>query len=343
AQGDNGDTGEEYGRLLVAIVVALVAAVIWTIADRGRRARWVEGGLRVLLRYSIALGLASYAIAKVLPVQFSPLRPVLLEMRVGELSPMGLLWRFMQYSRAYSTCAGVLELLVVVLLCFRRTATLGALLCLPVMANVALMNLCSGVPVKLYSLMIFLSAIVIVTYDAPALLAVLVHHRATPATPIGPPFRSRRLNQMRWAVKLLVVGGVIASSLYEMRQSVAWRAQTAPIHGTWNVESLVKGGRELVGTADPARWRRVAASNNSFAIRLESDELLSCRPHYEEASATIKLVCKDGHTDELLWRHDGDRLRLEGSFAGAPITAVLVQRGESQFPLLRARFSWVSD
>ena len=70
-QGDNGDVGEEFGRLLVAVVIGVVGAVWWTMADRPRpRGRWVEGTLRVLLRYAIALGLTSYAIAKLLPCSF---------------------------------------------------------------------------------------------------------------------------------------------------------------------------------------------------------------------------------------------------------------------------------
>src|SRR4051794_27515268 len=64
-RGDNGDTTAEYGRLLAGAAIAVIAAVIWVAADRRRpRARWVEAALHVLLRYSIALGLASYAVAK---------------------------------------------------------------------------------------------------------------------------------------------------------------------------------------------------------------------------------------------------------------------------------------
>jgi hypothetical protein len=126
----------------------------------------VEDALHVLLRYSIALGLASYAVAKLYPQQFPPLTPPDLELRVGELSPMGLLWTFMRYSPVYSTIAGVMEMAVVMLLCFRRTATLGALLCVPVMLNVMLMNLCFNVVVKLYSTMTVVSALVLVLHDA---------------------------------------------------------------------------------------------------------------------------------------------------------------------------------
>ncbi len=345
-EGDNGDIGEEYGRLLAGVVVAAVVAVIWTIADRRRpRAPWVEGALRVLLRYAIVLGLASYGMAKIFPVQFGQLHPISLETRVGELRPMGLLWRFMEYSPAYSMFAGIMEMLVVVLLCFRRTTTLGALICLPVMANVAMMNVCYGVPVKLFSIMMVVSAAVLVLYDAPRLFDVLVRHRTTPAVPPAPPFRSPRLNQVRWVLKLVVVGGVIVSSAVEMRRAVldGAAAAAAPVNGTWDVESFVKSGQELAGTADPARWRRLVASRFVVGFRLENDQLLSCWPASDKPAGKLALSCRDDHKAELSWTRDGETLRLEGTFDGAPVVAVLKRRDESQYPLLRQRFRWMFD
>jgi hypothetical protein len=137
-RGDNGDVAEEFGRLLIAVVIAATGSLVWTWVDRRRPgARWVSETLKVLLRFSIALGLTSYAISKILPVQFGngTISALGLEQRLGEMSPMGLLWSFMMYSRPYAFFGGVMELAAVALLCFRRTATLGALLCLAVMTR----------------------------------------------------------------------------------------------------------------------------------------------------------------------------------------------------------------
>src|SRR5690348_7859548 len=74
AQGDNGDVAEEFARLLLCIAIGAAAAVWWAFSDRKKpRATWVPEALRVLLRYSIAVGIASYGIAKLLPMQFPPL------------------------------------------------------------------------------------------------------------------------------------------------------------------------------------------------------------------------------------------------------------------------------
>jgi hypothetical protein len=345
--GDNGDTAAEYCRLLVGVVVAMIAASAWTFADRrSPRAPWVDEALRVLLRYAIVLGLAGYAIAKIVPLQFGHSRPEWLESRVGETSPMGILWRMMETSRAYSLFGGVMELVAIALLSFRRTATLGALACIAVMTNVAMMNLCYGVPVKLYSMMVTVSAAVLVAYDARRLADLLVFHRATAAAPPAPPFRSARLNDARWIVKLLLIGGVLLSSVYEMRKFVAKvdRARTSELYGTWRVESFVKDGRELARTGEASVWRRWTLSDFSAMARLEDESRMWCQPQADDAARTLKLDCKRGTIKaELRWTRDGDALRLEGTFDGAPLVVALKRIDDSKMPLLNGSFHWIGD
>lgn len=351
--GDNGDTAEEYCRLLLGVVVAAIAAAIWTFADRRRpRARWVDDALQVLLRYAIALGLASYALAKIYPIQFSPLSPSALETRVGELEPMSLAWSFMQYSRTYSLIAGVMELTVVILLCFRRTATIGALICIPVMLNVMLINLCYGVVVKLFSMVVVLSAIVLVLHEVRRLVDLLVRRRATLALPLRPPFRSRRWNRARWVVKLVAVGGVLVSSDVAMRGAHARRVadRASPLFGTWEVVSFVVDGRDLARTAEPSRWRRLMVpGTRGVALRLEDDTLLYCRVKPGEPARTaappaaLELACTGDKEGSLRWTRDGDQLHLEGTFGRRAVMASLRRRDLRELPLLREPFRWIFD
>lgn len=346
-EGDNGDTAEEVGRLLAGVVLAAVVAVVWTVADRRRpRARWVEAALHILLRYAIVLGLASYAMAKLYPIQFRRISPITLEQHVGELSPFGLLWSFMRYSRAYSTFAGVMEMLVVILLAFRRTATIGALLCIPVLANVALMNLCYGVPVKLFSISMVVSAAVIVLYDARRLAGVLLRTGAATPAPSPRPSRSRRLEALRWSLKLVVIGGVIVSSAIPMSESHAKRsaAEASPLHGTWEVQSVVDNGAELANTAEPNRWRRMIVTSSGVAIRLESDALLRCERTSDEVSQTLAFTCPSTHQDgSLHWSRTAAALQLDGTFDHRPWRVSLTLRDDSTLPLMKARFKWIQD
>jgi hypothetical protein len=122
----------------------------------------------------------------------------------------------------------------------------------------------------------------------------------------------------------------------------------SPAHGTWQVGSFVQGGRELAGTADPARWRRFIVSARGVAIRLEDDSLVRCRHELDGAARTLQLTCpqrerQGAHVATLHWTRTGDELRLEGTCDGLPLTASLTRRDEAQLPLLSSRFSWTMD
>jgi hypothetical protein len=318
---------------------------MWTMADRARpRARWVGDALRLLLRYSIALGLAGYAFAKLVPLQFPPLPASALETKLGELTPMGLLWSFMQYSRPYSLFGGIMELVVVLLLCFRRTATLGALVCLAVMTNVALLNLAYGVPVKLYSTMIVISAAVLVLYETPRLIAMFVRNRTVEPAHLSPSFQDRIPTGPRWTIKVALVGSVFASSLAAMIPSV--RQMNAPppgVDGVWSVTSFSRGGEVLDKAADPARWRRIVADGFGLSIRLETDSLVRCRRTPGSDPSAITLACSRNRKGELRWTRNGDELQLDGTFDGSPIAATGRYVDPAKTPLLRGKFRWIFD
>lgn len=364
ATGDNGDTSEEYARLLICVVVATACAIGWTIADRKRpRGEWVESGLRLLLRYSIALGMMSYAIAKVLPQQFPPISVNVLDSRVGDMSPMLLLWTFMQYSRPYAFIAGVAELAGALLLCFRRTATLGALVTFVVMTNVMLMNYAYGVPVKLYATMITVSAAVLLLYDARRLLAVLVLNRPVSESSESTVVQDRVPRGWRRGLKIAAVGSVMLSSVIAMAgtlRPVSSARDGATAEGTWRVIVAAP----TVATTTPAAasptssatvttsaaptsfipsWRTIGINRLGIVVRTTGDSVFGCRLKDGAATETLSMECRDGHDGVLRWTRAQDTLRLAGTFDGAPIsmTASIVER--ASFPLMRSRFRWIIE
>lgn len=344
-RGDNGDVAEEFARLLLAVVVGAVAAATWTTLDRRKpRGRWAGEALRVLLRYSIALGLTSYAIAKILPLQFPPLDASTLEQRVGDLSPMALLWQFMQYSRPYAFFGGLMELVVVVLLAFRRTATLGALLCLVVMTNVAVLNYAYSVPVKLYSTMIVASAVVLVLYDHRRMRALFVTNETVPPATAAPLLQGRISERVRWTAKVVLVGSVVVSSILAMN-SVLDSQRTTPsaVEGGWVVTAFTRDGQPLDSTGNPARWRRFVITGYGILIRLESDSLLGCGRMSSSDPATIGFSCAKGRKGELRSTRTGDRLVLDGVFDGHTMTATGRRLSASDYRLVRSRFRWLED
>ena len=334
-QGDNGDVGEEFARLLLSILIAALGAAVWTFADRRRpRAKWLGEALRVLLRYSIALGITSYAVAKLWREQFPPIFPASLDQRLGDLTPMALLWSFMEYSYSYSFFGGVMELVVVLLLCFRRTATLGALLCIGVIGNVAMLNFSYGVQVKLYATMIVLSAAVLVVYEFPRLYAFFIANRVAPPTSRS-PLHERIPPPVRWTLKTLVVGSVMLSSIVVARKAAsAYALPPAPLDGGWVVTQPGATG---------APWRRVYIEPFGVTIRLEGDSVIFCQRGATDGPSTISLACGSNRSGSLHWTRTGNVAQLEGTFAGSPLSVTARRLEPSDYRLLRTKSRLIWD
>jgi hypothetical protein len=344
-QGDNGDTGEEYGRLLAAVVVAVIGAVVWMWADRRRpRATWVGDALRLLLRYSIALGLTGYAIAKILPLQFPPLNAFALDQRLGQMTPMALLWSFMEYSRPYNFFGGVMELAVVLLLAFRRTALLGALLCLVVMTNVALLNYAYGVQVKLYATLIVASAAVLVLYDSHRLVDFFLRDenprgvRVRSTWPAGVP------GWAQWTLKTALLGSVLVSSLVAMLPAANSRSTAASSADGAYLVTEFAAAEPTAGANDVTpRWRRLILAPSVVAIELASDSVIFCRRSTPERADHLAFVCRNDRKGEMRLTRAGNLVQLDGELGGSTVRLTARHLDRSDYPLTSWRFRWIDD
>jgi len=261
----SGDTTFDYVYLLLIAIVATLGTIAWSIVDRRRLAYPVLAArARVVLRYVVAYALISYGFVKLTRLQFPAANPVRLDEPVGDMSPMGLLWTFMGGSGPYTVFAGFVEAFGGLLLLWRRTAFVGAVVVIAAMTNVVLLNFCYDVPVKLYSLQLLVMTIAIALPDARRVLAAALG-RATPDVPPRPR-RSPRSERARWIAKLLMCGA-ISWSVY----NVIARAlgpdpgeQMAGFLGTWVVDSCTIDGDQSPPLA--VRWARLMINPRSVQI-----------------------------------------------------------------------------
>ncbi|MEM7314684.1 MAG: hypothetical protein AAF497_16175 [Planctomycetota bacterium] len=187
----SGDTTFSYVQTFLIFVVAIVGAIVWTLVDRRKTDyRLTHDLLRSGLRYVLATIMLSYGLAKVgwHMNQFPMPGARRLAITYGESSPMGILWTFMGASRAYTIFAGLGEVVGGVLLLFRRTATLGAVVVFGVMTNVMMMNFCYDVPVKLYATHMVVMAIFILMPDIRRLVSLFILNRPADAAQLTPPY-----------------------------------------------------------------------------------------------------------------------------------------------------------
>lgn len=91
-------------------------------------------------RYGLGLTMIPYAVSKLVQLQFVVLPLHTWQLPLEQLSGPMLAWAFLGHAGWFQVLLGVLELVPALLLLFRRTTLLGALLLLPVTLNVLLVN-----------------------------------------------------------------------------------------------------------------------------------------------------------------------------------------------------------
>ena len=149
----SGDFSLHFFSMGFSLVLAIVGGSLLHVVNLSSEKREdLLSVIHILIRFYLGLFLIGYGLVKVFPAQF-PSATLLNEMQpLGQISPMGLLWRFMGYSKVYAAFGGVLEVLAGALILLPAVFPIGLALAIPVMANVAMINLCYDVPVKLLSL-----------------------------------------------------------------------------------------------------------------------------------------------------------------------------------------------
>jgi len=192
----SGDTAMQYTLVFCIAVIAVVGTLVWSVIDErcGRREyRTAYAWLRLALRITLAITLLGYGFAKVYPLQFG-YAPTLKELNqtYGASSPMHLLWFFMKFSRPYAIFGGLMEVIPGVLLLFERTETIGALGSAAVMLEVAVLNFCYDVPVKLYSTHLFFMSVFLLLPDLKPMWEFFVRRRPAVLQSVWVPRSERR-------------------------------------------------------------------------------------------------------------------------------------------------------
>lgn len=159
----SGDTTFFYILLLIILTLSVTGTIIWSALDRKRTTYpqlfyW----LIVILRFYVGFMLVHYGLAKLNNGQFPGPSPNGMIQTYGDSTPMGLAWRFLGYSEGYKTFMFVAEMMGI-LLFFRRTATIGAILCLMTSLNIMAINYFFDVPVKILSTALVLMCLIILS------------------------------------------------------------------------------------------------------------------------------------------------------------------------------------
>jgi len=93
----------------------------------------------VTIRYILGITMIVYGLIKILRIQFV-LPPDIYRHPLGQLDGVAITWAFLGFTPWFSILLGILELTTGLLLLFRKTKLLGAILLFPLLVSVFLIN-----------------------------------------------------------------------------------------------------------------------------------------------------------------------------------------------------------
>lgn len=343
------------------LVLALLGAFVWARFDVERRndAR-IREALRYLLRYTLVIAMLGYGVNKVLLLQMPAPDLNVLRAHFGDFRPDTVLWNFVGYSSAYQFFTGAAEILAGLLLVFRRTTTLGALVTVAIMTNVVMMNFCYHVEVKINSSHFLLMAVVLVADDAKRLLNLFVFNRPTEARP---PERfwlegwQATLGRVAHALVLLWIVGALYTDTARLAKSRPRTSSPHPLAGVYEVETFKRGGLEAPPTlTDTTRWRELQIGEQGKFIIYDMQEkpVLRAFPtgvrHEAVNEVSGRLTITPGGKPGAppsqpivlnYTRPATNRLTLDGEVDGQQLSVTLRRIVPEDFTLMKEKFRWV--
>jgi hypothetical protein len=347
----NPGSNVEFARFLVLALLSAMTALLWSVLDRrpGRDAKLYRG-LKVVVRYVLAFVLVLYGMDKVVPnAQFPFPSLETLISPLGDLSVYRLYWASMGTSTMYAAFAGGMEIAAAGFLLFSRTGVLGALLAASAMANVSVLNLGFDIPVKVFSLHLFMMAIFVLGDDFARLANFLLLNRPAPPANNGEPWRGGWFRIVRTSLKTVFVFYVLASSVQACLGIRRWtRLNRSPLYGIYAVEEFTTNGTTRAPlTTDTARWKMVVFSSpERIWIKRMDDSIQSLAAKYDTAKSTLSISgkSKSDPGDEMICsRPDREHLVLQGSLQNQPLVVKLTRIDESKFHLAKTRVPWFLD
>lgn len=352
----SGDTTYDYVVLLFVFFLSVVGALLWTVIDRRRKSyNQLLYWLSTVVRYYAGFTMLLYGLFKVFKLQFPFPDPWRLLEPYGNSSPMGLAWTFMGYSEGYNYFTGGAEILGGVLLFFRRTTTLGAMVTLAVMGNVMAMNYGYDIPVKILSTMLVVMALFLMAKDLRRLYYFFVANKTAPPSNIAKPYvRNRGLRISLRVLKVLLLVYGVGSMAYNAIDSLGQYgdgAQKSPLWGIYNVETFVRNNDTVPPLqTDQRRWKQLIVGGYKDYPRTHLKGMDDSLQAYVMRTDTMKkqFVLFQRHDTTLkntfVYHYpDKEHLVIRGNWGRDSLDISMKIYELNNFLLVSRRFRWVNE
>ena len=347
----SGDRSFDYVRFGLNLALTLLIGVIWTIKHRKKTLHkrliyWFQ----VILRIFLFLAMTLYGLAKIFKGQFADPSLEQLIQPIGEMSPMGLAWTFMGHSIAYNIFIGFSEVLGGALLLYRRTTTLGSMIIIGVMTNVAMMNFTYDIPVKLFSIHLILMAFVLLISDGHRVINVFLKNKSTEKVIYYSAAINTSLKKLISGLKVLVLTlltVVIIIQCFVKFKATDQLKSKSELYGIWESQHFVKNKDTLPPLlTDSYRWRYLIINYKEKASVKKMNDSID-RYHFEVNKEQKEVIFKR-NTDSIPHRFsytliNPEHLKLTGILDKDSLSIEFKRKLEADFRLIKRKFHWVNE
>ena len=351
----SGDTTYDYVLVLTQVALAVLGCFIWSILDRKRASyNTAYYWLCVLIRYVLAFTMLSYGFSKVFHLQMPYPYLSRLVQPYGDSSPMGLAWTYVGQSKGFSAFVGWSEVICGLLLFFRKTTLIGALLTLIVMGNVFVVNLCYDIPVKLYSLNLEIMALYLAAPYFKNMYQIFIQHKPGVINNYyQPAFRKRWFRIGMNILKFLIIADAlfygVKGSLDQGKQ-YGDNAPRPPLYGIYNTELVIRNNDTIPSlTTDTTRWRQIIVQSKNYArVKLMNDTVRNYNFKIDtlKKEAIVYPVWDTLNKIYFTYTRDQDCLILNGKAKGDSVNTIymkLKRFDEKNFRLMTRGFHWINE
>lgn len=346
----SGDTTFDYVVLLFSVFLTVLGCLIWTLADRQRPSyNTTYYWLTVAIRYYCAFNMIFYGFTKIYKLQFPFPGPGSLIQPFGTFSPMHLAWAFLGFSKGYNYFMGFAEVTTGILLLFRRTTRLGAILLLVVSANIMAVNYCFDVCVKVLSSMLVLMALFLLLQDRRRLIDFFLRNK--PTLPSNESRQSslrvsRLLIALKFALILIVLIGHYSKVHTAESQYSDDRIQPRE-NGLYNVKSFVRDKDTIAPLiTDTSIWRRLVIQDRFARVYFMNDNSSLYAFHIDTSGKKAEMYLLTDTLHKLMFTYSyigKDSLYLQGKFRDDSLAILLAKFDRSQFILANRGFHFINE
>ncbi|MDB5149418.1 MAG: hypothetical protein JWQ57_3438 [Mucilaginibacter sp.] len=316
--------GKNYEGWFITLLICLAIGTAWTFIDKLRHkeqnALGTQGGENklynlffILVRYQVALRMSWFAIAKVFPVQMPFPTLSQLNTNLGDFTPGKLYWLTTGVSPFFEIFAGIFELAATILILFRRTATLGALMMIAILLPIWFVNIGYDAGVELASLHLLFLSLALLAKDAGNFYTILVRHRQAVIDYIQPPVFSK---QWKGAARIILKAAFIFAFLFYRgyhyeRLYAAGKTFKLPLDngvqsftGFYNVSEFRINNRLLpYAPDDTLRWQNVVFEKfNTISIKV-------AKPFKLNTQNKIRTTEYYGNVGRLFYGYQADTVK----------------------------------